>query len=191
MSSSSSSSGGSISSSGSSSLSPYYSSDDDNCNDDDEDNDGDDEGSESDYSHAEDENLENCRDASSDARSNGIDSSSFSYYGNSNSSSSSNSKHRGGHRQRPIVDYYDGQRHRTGEHAGLLPPAPAPAIVPMADRSAIEYEARQRRWERHVDKRRQSLNGSQPPPTPRRKKRKKAKDLRKQVLLKNAQYLAD
>ncbi|KAI8599004.1 hypothetical protein EDD21DRAFT_380930 [Dissophora ornata] len=95
-------------------------------------------------------------------------------------------------RQQQLLDYYGGgRRHGAGVNDGLLPPAPAPAIEPLSDREALELEARQRRLERHIDKRRQSLNGSQPPPTPRRKKRKKAKDLRKQVLLKNAQYMGE
>ncbi|KAF9118861.1 hypothetical protein BGW39_000801 [Mortierella sp. 14UC] len=87
-------------------------------------------------------------------------------------------------------DYYQGS-HGSGEHGGLLPAALAPAIEPQSDREALEQEARQRRLERHADKRRQSLNGNQPAPQPRRKKRKKGKDLRKQVLLKNAQQMLD
>ncbi|KAG9326686.1 hypothetical protein KVV02_002882 [Mortierella alpina] len=99
----------------------------------------------------------------------------------------SNGKHA---RQRVHFDYYGGQR-VLNEHGGLLPAAPIPAIEPLSDREALEQEARRRRLERHADKRRKSLNGSQAPPTPRRKKRKKAKDLRKQVLLKNAQQLLE
>lgn len=87
-------------------------------------------------------------------------------------------------------DYYQGSR-GSGEHGGLLAAAAAPAIEPHSDREALELEARQRRLERHADKRRQSLNGNQPAPQPRRKKRKKGKDLRKQVLLKNAQQMLD
>ncbi|KAI7831635.1 hypothetical protein BC939DRAFT_145435 [Gamsiella multidivaricata] len=88
--------------------------------------------------------------------------------------------------QQQSFDYYASSRRRS---TGLLPRAPIPAIVPMSNREALEQEARQRRLERHIDKRRQSLNGTQPLPAPKRKRRKKGKDLRKQVLLKNAQYL--
>ncbi|KAF9907951.1 hypothetical protein BX616_000284, partial [Lobosporangium transversale] len=65
--------------------------------------------------------------------------------------------------QSQYLDYY-GRGYNVGEHAGFLPPAPVPAIVPASDREALEQEARQRRFERHIDKRRQSLNGTQPPP---------------------------
>lgn len=149
MSSSSSSSGGSISSSTSGALALYHSDDDNGEGD--EDNDGDDEGSDSDYSSAEEENMQNCRDPGSDACG---DSSSFGYC-----------SRYGSKQMQQHVDYYSGGRPpKTGEHAGLLPPAPTPAIVPMVDRDVLEQEARQRRWERHIDKRRQSLNGGQPPP---------------------------
>ncbi|KAG0049157.1 hypothetical protein BGZ83_006015 [Gryganskiella cystojenkinii] len=67
------------------------------------------------------------------------------------------------HNRHGLVDYYQG-RHGTGEHGGLLPIAPAPAIAPLTDREALEQEARERRLERDRAKRRQSLNGSQPPP---------------------------
>ncbi|KAK3827021.1 MAG: hypothetical protein J3R72DRAFT_426304 [Linnemannia gamsii] len=60
-------------------------------------------------------------------------------------------------------DYYQGS-HGSGEHGGLLPAAASPAIVPQSDREALEQEAKQRRLERHADKRRQSLNGNQPAP---------------------------
>ncbi|KAF9920968.1 hypothetical protein FBU30_009046 [Linnemannia zychae] len=60
-------------------------------------------------------------------------------------------------------NYYQGN-HGSGEHGGLLSPAPAPAIEPQSDREALEQEARRRRLERHADKRRQSLNGGQPLP---------------------------
>ncbi|KAF9434158.1 hypothetical protein BGZ76_008466 [Entomortierella beljakovae] len=93
-------------------------------------------------------------------------------------------------RSKNYYDYYGGERNEN-EHGGYLPPAPIPAIEPTSNRDELEHEARQRRLERHIDKRRQSLNGNQPAPSPRRKKRKKAKDLRKQVLLKNAQHLLD
>ncbi|KAF9211796.1 hypothetical protein BGZ59_007602 [Podila verticillata] len=75
-------------------------------------------------------------------------------------------------------DYYGGGRD-LGQHGGLLPIAPAPAIPPSSDRDALEQEARLRRLERDSAKRRQSLT-NQAAPAPRRKKRKKAKDLRKQ-----------
>ncbi|KAF9102258.1 hypothetical protein BGX27_011107 [Mortierella sp. AM989] len=61
-------------------------------------------------------------------------------------------------------DYYGGRRQEMNEHGGMLPPAPIPAIVPTSNRDALEQEARQRRLERHIDKRRKSLNGNQPPP---------------------------
>ncbi|KAF9137319.1 hypothetical protein BG015_002766 [Linnemannia schmuckeri] len=162
MSSSSSSSGGSLSSS---TLSPSssHSSDDDDYDDDDDMQGGG--GGGGDYSGAE-------------------DSQDNEYSGTHPFSMSSSSK--GGE----YHDYYQGSR-GSGEHGGLLPAAAAPALVPLSDREALELEARQRRLERHADKRRQSLNGSQPAPQPRRKKRKKGKDLRKQVLLKNAQQMLD
>ncbi|KAF9347051.1 hypothetical protein BGX26_001437 [Mortierella sp. AD094] len=159
------SSGGSLSST--SSLSPSsssYSSDESDSSDDD------------DYSD-DDEDMEGqsgADDADNHNNTLDIDSSGFSY------------------NQKLQYDYYRGSRlDVVNEHGGMLPPAPLPAIEPISNRDALEQEARQRRLERHIDKRRQSLNGNQPAPTPRRKKRKKAKDLRKQVLLKNAQQLLD
>ncbi|KAG0264974.1 hypothetical protein BG011_005730 [Mortierella polycephala] len=99
------------------------------------------------------------------------------------------------HQEHPRVqfDYYGSDRRGAGNHGGLLPAPSEPAMVlPLSDREILEQEARRRRWERHADKRRKSLNGAnQAPPTPRKKKRKKAKDLRKQVLLKNAQHLIE
>ncbi|KAF8984350.1 hypothetical protein BGZ46_008217 [Entomortierella lignicola] len=66
--------------------------------------------------------------------------------------------------QKLHFDYYNGRRRDISEHGGMLPPAPVPAIEPISNRDALEEEARQRRLERHIDKRRQSLNGNQPPP---------------------------
>ncbi|KAF9278825.1 hypothetical protein BGZ88_000330 [Linnemannia elongata] len=68
-------------------------------------------------------------------------------------------------------DYYQGS-HGSGEHGGLLPAAAAPAIEPQSDRERLELEARQRRLERHADKRRQSLNGNQPAPEEEGQRRK-------------------
>ncbi|KAG0017864.1 hypothetical protein BGZ82_000630 [Podila clonocystis] len=59
-------------------------------------------------------------------------------------------------------DYYGGGRGH-GEHGGLLPIAPAPAIPPSSDRDALEQEARQRRLERDSAKRRQSLTNQAAP----------------------------
>ncbi|KAF9908631.1 hypothetical protein EC991_009658 [Linnemannia zychae] len=134
MSSSSSSSGGSLSSS---SLSPSssHSSDDDDYDDDDDMQGG---AGGGDYSGAED----------------------------SQDNEYSNSTHPfsiGSSKSADYHDYYQGS-HGSGEHGGLLPAAPAPAIEPQSDREALEQEARQRRLERHADKRRQSLNGNQPAP---------------------------
>ncbi|KAF9578104.1 hypothetical protein BGW38_006295, partial [Lunasporangiospora selenospora] len=88
------------------------------------------------------------------------------------------------------ADYY-GSKQGMSEHAGFLPPAPTAALAPNSDRDALEQEAKQRRIERDSAKRRQSLGSNNSTPPPRRKKRKRAKDLRKQVLLKNAQQLLD
>ncbi|KAI1318957.1 hypothetical protein EDD11_005391 [Mortierella claussenii] len=159
---SSTSSGGSLSSSSSLSPSSSHSSDEDEGG-----------GNDSDGYDDEDDNMQgnSARAGDDDAGDHENDSSSFShgqYHRNNN-----NNNHY--HRRHPH-DFYGG-RHGTGEHGGLLPRAPVPAIEPLSDREALEQEARQRRLERHIDKRRQSLNGTQPPPAPRRKKRKKAKDL--------------
>ncbi|KAG0084035.1 hypothetical protein BGZ92_010252 [Podila epicladia] len=59
-------------------------------------------------------------------------------------------------------DYYGGGRGH-GQHGGLLPIAPAPAIPPSSDRDALEQEARQRRLERDSAKRRQSLTNQAAP----------------------------
>ncbi|KAF9334309.1 hypothetical protein BG006_002383 [Podila minutissima] len=59
-------------------------------------------------------------------------------------------------------DYYGGGRGH-GEHGGLLPIAPAPAIPPSSDRDALEQDARQRRLERDSAKRRQSLTNQAAP----------------------------
>ncbi|KAF8926747.1 hypothetical protein BGZ47_002565 [Haplosporangium gracile] len=163
MSSSSSPSGGSLSSSSALSPSSSHSSDDDDYDDDDDMQGGG--GGGGDYGGAED--------------------SQDNEYSGTHPFSMSSSSNGGEYHD------YDQGRHGLGEHGELLSTAVAPAIEPLSDREALELEARQRRLERHADKRRQSLNGNQPAPQPRRKKRKKGKDLRKQVLLKNAQQMLD
>ncbi|KAG0278273.1 hypothetical protein BGZ95_004349 [Linnemannia exigua] len=139
MSSSSSSSGGSLSSSSALSPSSSHSSDDDDYDDDDDMQGG---AGGGDYGGAE------------DSQDNEYSNSTHPF-----SISSSNSA--------DYHDYYQGS-HGSGEHGGLLPAALAPAIEPHSDREALEQEARQRRLERHADKRRQSLNGNQPAPERRR-----------------------
>ncbi|KAF9177589.1 hypothetical protein BGZ50_008558 [Haplosporangium sp. Z 11] len=69
-------------------------------------------------------------------------------------------------------DYYGNDRHGTSNHDGFLPAPPEPAMVsPLSDREILEQEARRRRWERHADKRRKSLNGANQAPPPDRFKK--------------------
>ena len=134
MSSSSSSSGGSLSSSSALSPSSSHSSDDDDY-DSEDDMQGGGGGGGGDYS--------------------GVEDSQDNEYSGTHPFSMSSSKEN--------HDYFQGS-HRSGEHGGLLPAAAAPAIESLSDREILELEARQRRLERHADKRRQSLNGNQPAP---------------------------